>query len=85
MSRGNKEIRFRASPETHSIIEKISKITCLDKAGSSKLLISLGNNKIEEAINYFHGLTHPLNETQYNDFFSALKVLVSDRRRDGKK
>lgn len=86
MSKGNKEIRFRASPEIHKIVEDTQEeIQAIDKSAGAKLLLTLGNDKILDAVNYIDSITHPLTEAQFENFFLALKIRIKQLRNDRKR
>lgn len=82
MSKGNQEIRFRASQEIHNIIESTqNEIQGSEKSAAAKLLIKLGDDRIKDVVNYVNSITHPLNDKQFNDFFLALKIRILQRRK----
>lgn len=80
-SKGNPEIRFRASPEIHGIAEDMqNQLGLPDKSAGLKLLITLGNDRIVDVVNYIDGVTHPLTDRQFEDFFLSLKIRVRQAR-----
>ena len=86
MSKGNQEIRFRASEEIHKIIEDTQKqLGALEKSAGAKLLIKLGDDRIKDVVNYIDSITHPLNPNQFEDFFLSLKIRIKQLRNERKK
>lgn len=81
MSKGNKEIRFRASDHIHLILDRLAdQLGAPEKSLGAKLLINLGDERIKEVVNYVDNITHPLNNRQFEDFFLALKIRVKQKR-----
>tara|TARA_B100000315_G_scaffold232990_1_gene245771 strand:- start:96 stop:377 length:282 start_codon:yes stop_codon:yes gene_type:complete len=81
MSKGNPELRFRATPELHSQLERLQdELGLAEKVTGAKLLISLGDDKLNEVVDYIDGITHPLTEPQFEDLFSSIKIRVKQRR-----
>jgi len=86
MSKGNQEIRFRASEEIHKIIENTQEqLGALEKSAGTKLLIKLGDDRIKDVVNYIDSITHPLNPNQFEDFFLSVKIRIKQLREQRKK
>lgn len=85
MGKGNQEIRFRADAETHIILETLQQENNLaEKSAIAKLLISLGNDRIKEAVIYIDSITHPLSDSQFDNFFLSLKIRLKQVRDEKK-
>ena len=79
--KGNPEIRFRGSPELHSILDRLQdELGLSEKVTGAKLLISLGNDKVNDVVDYIDSITHPLTNPQFEDLFSTIKVRILQRR-----
>ena len=86
MSKGNPEIRFRASKEIHQLLNKLQEdLGLAEKTTGAKLLINLGNDRINNIVAYIDDITHPLTESQFNDLFLSLKIRIKQIRKQRKK
>lgn len=82
MSKGNQEIRFRAKPEIHQVLDKLQEdLGLAEKTTGVKLLINLGIDRLDNTLSYLDDITHPLTDQQFKDFFLALKIRVLQIRK----
>ena len=86
MSKGNQEIRFRAKEEIHHLLEGLQNDLGLsEKTTGAKLLIVLGQDRINNIVSYIDDITHPLSEQQFNNLFLSIKIRILQIRKQRKK
>ena len=82
---GNKEIRFRASEQIHHTASQVQQELGLsDKSTAIKLLLSLGENRLNAIVENLYSLSTGLSDRQFCDMFSVLKVRCVQLRKDRK-
>ena len=86
MSKGNPEVRFRCPPELDKVLNNIQcDLGLSEKTAGLKLLLVLGDDKINDIVNHIDSITHPLSETQFEQLFISLKIRVKQLRDQRKK